>query len=235
MIQATARREAQQWKNVAGGLSPPETAQHSSTRFGFPMRETTTEITTWEETMRVNYHPTINTAGVAVTVTLLLAGSIACSDRPSVNDRFTSPQVPISHASLSSIPTDGILEIVSGRMAAWAVKDPGTYASAFATDVQFINPTGALVIGREAFRTAHVFLFNGPFAGSTLTLAVRDIKFLTGTVAIVYLDLAITGYAFLPPGLPSPSDGVARARVTWVVEKQQGDWQIVFMQNTAQQ
>jgi uncharacterized protein (TIGR02246 family) len=182
----------------------------------------------------MNYRPTINTAGVAVAITLLLAGSIACSDKSSVNDRFTAPQVPVSQTSLSSVPTDGILEIVSGRMAAWAAKDPAGYAAAFATDVQFINPTGALIIGRDALRAAHVFLFNGPFAGSTLTLSVRNIQFLTGTVAIVYLDLSITGYAFLPPGLPSPSDGVARARVTWVVEKQQGDWQIVFMQNTAQ-
>jgi hypothetical protein len=70
--------------------------------------------------------------------------------------------------------------------------------------------------------------------GSTLALAVRDIEFLTGTAAIVYLDLSITGYAFLPPGLPASSDGVLRARVTWVVEKLRGEWQILFMQNTSQ-
>ena len=184
--------------------------------------------------MNVNHRPAIRTAGVAVTVALLLAGSTSCAEEPSANDRFTAPQAPVSEGSLSRIPTDGILEIVSGRMTAWAAKDPAAYASAFATDVRFINPVGVLIIGRTAFRAAHVFLFNGPFAGSTLTLSVRDIQFLTGTLAIVYLDLSITGYAFLPPGVPSPSDGVARARVTWVVEKQQGDWQIVFMQNTAQ-
>ena len=66
-----------------------------------------------------------------------------------------------------------------------------------------------------------MFLFNGPFAGSTLTLVVRDIQFLTGTIAIVYLDTSLTGYAFLPPGLPS-SGGVQRNRSTWVVEKRGG-------------
>jgi uncharacterized protein (TIGR02246 family) len=96
------------------------------------------------------------------------------------------------------------------------------------------NPSGALVFGQDAYRALHVVLFNGPFAGSTLGLAVREIQFLTGTVAIVYLDLSITGYAVVPPGVTPPSDGVLRARVTWVVEKRGGEWQILFMQNTSQ-
>jgi len=126
------------------------------------------------------------------------------------------------------------MDIVAGRTAAWAVKDAAAYASAFAPDLRFINPAGVLISGRDACRATHVFLFNGPFAGSTLNLAVREIEFLTGTVAIVYLDLSITGYAFLPPGVPAPSDGVARARATWVVEKVRGEWQVVFAQNTNQ-
>lgn len=184
--------------------------------------------------MRMNHLPTIRAAGFGVAVALLLAASTACTEESAANDPITAPNTSVSDASLSGIPTDGILNIVSGRTAAWAAKDPAAYVSAFAGDVRFINPTGVLVFGRDALRNAHVFLFTGPFAGSTLTLAVRDIQFLTGTVAIVYLDLSITGYAFLPPGLPSPTDGVARARVTWVVEKQKGNWQIVFMQNTSQ-
>jgi len=45
--------------------------------------------------------------------------------------------------------------------------------------------------------------------------------------------VSLTGYAFLPPGLPS-SNGVVRNRVTWVVVKRGGDWSIVFQQMTPQ-
>jgi uncharacterized protein (TIGR02246 family) len=180
-------------------------------------------------------HQTIQRrARVPAIAILAFAGATACSGEI---DHPTGPATSVTEAtrtSLGAVPTDGILDIVSGRVAAWAAKDPAAYASAFAADLRFINPTGALVFGRDAFRAAHVFLFNGPFAGSTLTLTVRDIQFLTGTIAIVYLDLSITGYAFLPPGVPAPNDGVARARITWVVEKQSGEWQILSMQNTSQ-
>lgn len=184
--------------------------------------------------MRTNHWTSPRTAIVAITGALLLAGSTACTEKSDPAGPLASPGTRGSEARLGTIPTDGILDIVSGRMAAWAAKDPAAYASAFAADLRFVNPTGVLVSGRDAFRATHAFLFNGPFAGSTLTLGVREIQFLTGTIAIVHLDLAITGYAYLPPGVRTPSDGVARARVTWVVEKREGEWTILFMQNTSQ-
>jgi uncharacterized protein (TIGR02246 family) len=165
---------------------------------------------------------------------MLLVLATACEDGADATGAFAASRAEDSQSRLSAIPTDGILDIVSGREAAWQAKDAAAYAVAVATDLHFINPAGALFSGRDAFRALHVFLFSGPFAGSTLAFAVRDIQFLTGTIAIVYLDLSITGYAFLPPGTIPPMDGVLRARVTWVVEKRSGEWQIVFMQNTSQ-
>jgi uncharacterized protein (TIGR02246 family) len=183
--------------------------------------------------MRRNYLTTLRTAGLAVIPGVLLLLTSACKDESDTTGPVAAPQTQAPQASLGAIPTDGILELVSGREAAWAAKDPAAYAAAFATDLHFINPAGVLFSGRDAFRALHVILFNGPFAGSTLTFAVREIQFLTGTVAIVYLDLSLTGYAFLPPGTIPHADGVLRARVTWVVEKANGEWQIVFMQNTS--
>ena len=131
----------------------------------------------------------------------------------------------------NSISTDPILNIVSAVTAAWAAKDAAAYAAPYAADIQGVSPVGSLMSGRDAFRAQHVFLFNGPFAGSTQTIEVRDIRFLTGTIAIVQQDVSLTGYAFLPPGLPS-SGGVVSTRVTWVVEKRGGNWEIVFQQMT---
>ena len=183
--------------------------------------------------MRRNRRITLRAASAAAVPALLLVLAAACADEAEVTAPLAA-QRQAPQTQLSAIPTEGILDLVSGRTAAWAAKDASAYAAAFATDLQFINPAGVLFSGQDAFRALHVVLFNGPFAGSTLTLAVRDIEFLTGTVAIVYLDLSLTGYAFLPPGTTPSPDGVLRARVTWVVEKRGGEWQIVFMQNTSQ-
>ena len=184
--------------------------------------------------MRAKPATTLRAASVAGVTILLLAGSTACAEDTAATGPLAPPEAAASQVSQSGIPTDGILDIVAGRTAAWTAKDAAAYASAFAPDLRFINPAGLLISGRDAFRATHVFLFNGPFAGSTLNLAVREIQFLTGTVAIVHLDLSITGYAFLPPGVPAPTDGVLRARVTWVVEKVGGEWLVVFAQNTNQ-
>lgn len=184
--------------------------------------------------MRKNHPTTLRAASFAAILIMSVAGSSACSKDGVASRALAATQTPNAQVSEGGIPTDGILEIIAGRTAAWAAKDAAAYASAFAPDVRFINPAGALVFGRDAFRGVHVFLFNGPFAGSTLGLAVREIQFLTGTIAIVYLDLSITGYAFLPPGVTPPSDGVARARLTWAVEKRRGEWQILFAQITDQ-
>lgn len=183
--------------------------------------------------MRTKQLTTFRAGSFAAIPLMLLVLGTACKDESGVTGPLAAAQPQVTPANVNAIPTDGILDLVSDRMAAWGAKDPAAYAAAFAADLQFINPAGVLFSGRDAFRALHVILFNGPFAGSTLTLGVRDIQFLTGTVAIVYLDLSLTGYAFPPPGT-NPTDGVLRARVTWVVEKRAGEWQIVFMQNTSQ-
>jgi uncharacterized protein (TIGR02246 family) len=183
--------------------------------------------------MHWKFLATLRAASFAALPALFLVLSAACNDASEVMGPVAAHQSQAPQANLGAIPTDPILNIVSALTAAWTAKDAAAYAAAYAVDLQFINPLGAVISGREAFRAQHVFLFNGPFAGSTLTLVIRDIQFLTGTIAIVYLDTSLTGYAFLPPGLPS-SGGVQRNRSTWVVEKRGGEWQIVFQQYTPQ-
>jgi len=182
--------------------------------------------------MRLVFAETLRAAGVAamplVAVALLTA---ACSDRLDATAPLGVQSTKVATRSSNSIPTDPILDIVSAVTAAWTAKDASAYAAPYAENLQFVGPTGGLLSGRDAFRAQHVFLFNGPFAGSTQTIDVRDIQFLKGTIAIVQQDVSLTGYAFLPPGLPS-SGGVVRTRVTWVVEKRGGRWEIVFQQMT---
>ena len=158
--------------------------------------------------------------------------SSACGSQPDATAPTGVRPVEVSAQPVSSsISTEPILDIVTAVTAAWTAKDATAYAAPYAADVQAVSPRGDLLAGRDVFRAQHVFLFGGPFAGSTQTIEVRDIQFLTGTIAIVHQDVSLTGYAFLPPGLPS-SGGVVRTRVTWVVEKRGGSWEIVFQQMT---
>jgi uncharacterized protein (TIGR02246 family) len=127
--------------------------------------------------------------------------------------------------------TAAIMDIVDEATAAWSAKDAAAYAALYSADVVVINPVGGILSGRATFQAQHVFLFNGPFAGSTSTIDVTGINFLTGTLALVYQDVTLTGYAFLPPGLPA-QNGAVNTRVTWVVAKRGGTWEIIFQQMT---
>lgn len=117
--------------------------------------------------------------------------------------------------------------------AAWAAKDAAAYASNYAVDADWIAPTGAIATGRDEIRARHESLFAGPFATSTQTTEVRRTVFLTGGLAMVDLDVALTGYSGLPPGLQETAPGVLRVRVKWILVQDRGSWIIFAQQITA--
>jgi uncharacterized protein (TIGR02246 family) len=158
----------------------------------------------------------------------------ACADGDGTvgpNARAQTVAEPQANVQQLRSGTTAIMDIADAAMAAWSAKDASAYAAIYSADMVMINPLGAVLSGRAAFEATHVFLFNNPFAGSTLTINVTGISFLTGTIALVYQDVTLTGYAFLPPGLPA-LDGVVYTRVTWVVVKNQGVWEIISQQMT---
>jgi uncharacterized protein (TIGR02246 family) len=158
----------------------------------------------------------------------------ACADGDgAVGPSASAQTVAAPQASVQQLRsgTAAIMDIVDAAMAAWSAKDASAYAALYSADLVMINPLGAVLNGRAAFEATHVFLFNNPFAGSTMTIAVTGINFLTGTIAIVYQDVTLTGYAFLPPGLPE-QNGAVNVRVTWVVTKRDGTWEIISQQMT---
>jgi uncharacterized protein (TIGR02246 family) len=185
--------------------------------------------------MRRPFVPSLRTARRAAVLVLPVALLVPACDhaQDTVAPGYALAGAP--QASLGSLPgqTNDIMDLVSDLTAAWTAKDAAAYAAPYASDVHVVNPVGGLIDGREAFQAQHAFLFSGPFAGSTQTIAVRDIRFLTGTIALVLQDVTLTDYAFLPPGLPS-TNGVVRTRVTWVVVKRGGKWEIVLQQMTPQ-
>ena len=166
------------------------------------------------------------------TLALLVAFTVGCSDGTVA---ATDPVAPTrASASIGASPnqTDAIADLVAAATAAWTAKDAAAYAAVYSEDVVFIGPSSGILSGRDAVRQQHAFLFSGPFAGSTQTITVTRVQFLTGTIAIVDQNVALTGYAFLPGALRPTEPGVVRTVVRWVIEKRGGTWEIVAQQMT---
>jgi uncharacterized protein (TIGR02246 family) len=139
-------------------------------------------------------------------VLLPVAGVVACDQGPtqplSPDRALAAPEA--AQAALATVPPAmerGIHELLQAAQDAWAANDAVAYGAVFAEDVDFVNPLGGIVSGRQAIIAQHVFLFNGPFAGSVQSGEIRRLVALTGTLAVLDVDVTLTGYAGLPPGL----------------------------------
>jgi uncharacterized protein (TIGR02246 family) len=173
--------------------------------------------------MRRHFLPAVRVASLASLPAVLLALSIACSDESGTTGPLATREPEASPASLAAISTAPILDIVSAQFAAWTAKDADAHAATYTPDARFLDPIGNVFEGRDGIRAAHTFLFAGPLAGTTETQTVADVRFLTGTIAVVYLNATLTGYT--GPGQTEP--GVLRTTKTLVVVKRAGEWQIM--------
>jgi uncharacterized protein (TIGR02246 family) len=162
--------------------------------------------------------------------TVLIAA--ACSEAPDATapNTRTEPAFTVAEGHVS-----GIHDLIAAQEAAWAAKDAVAYAANYTEDAEVIAPIAQIVAGRAAVQGQHVFLFNpvtGIFRASTQSLSLRSLTFLTGTIALVKLDVTLTGFHALPPGLRESEPGVVRTRVTWVAVKRGPQWRILFQQMT---
>ena len=173
----------------------------------------------------------------AATTSLALALLVgACGD-----DAPTSSAAPAASAARSAAATlpeahgqtDDVLALVAAFDAAWDARDAAAYGALYAADAVFISPLGIVLEGRAAIQGQHAFLFANPFRGVVHESQVRRVTFLTGTIAVVDLDVRLTGFVRLPPGLAATEPGVLRSRERLIVAKRGGEWQILMNQVTA--
>lgn len=73
---------------------------------------------------------------------------------------------------------------------------------------------------------------NGPFRGSVQSFEVRRLVALKGNLALVDLNVAVTGYAGLPPGLNETEPGVVRTRARLLMGRNGARWEILAQQLT---
>jgi uncharacterized protein (TIGR02246 family) len=168
---------------------------------------------------------------------LAAAGVLAgCTDKPEVTAIDSETGSPVGReASLGSATAlnQGIAALITAWDEAWAAKDAAAYAKNYTVNGELVSPLGGILNGREVIRTQHELLFAGPFAGSTSTSEVRRTVYLGQDARMVDLDVTLTDYAGLPPGLPEVEPGVVRVRVKLIVVNREAGWKILAEQVTA--
>jgi uncharacterized protein (TIGR02246 family) len=169
---------------------------------------------------------------------LVAAGVLAsCTDNPQVIATESEDGSPVGmEASVGATTAlnQGIASLINAWDEAWNAGDARAYASNYTVNGELVNPLGGILDGREAIRAQHEFLFNGPFAGSTSTSEVRRTVYLGEDARMVDLDVTLTGFAGVPPGLPQVEPGVVRTRIKLIVVRRDGGWKILAEQVTAQ-
>ncbi|MEO8564069.1 MAG: SgcJ/EcaC family oxidoreductase [bacterium] len=116
---------------------------------------------------------------------------------------------------------------------AWNAADAARLAALYAERAEFVNILGSITTSRAAIQAQHAFLFSGPFKGSRSASVVRRLVYLTGTTAILDLDVELTGYVSLSPGIRPTRPGVLATRFKHLLAKHGGRWFIETTQSTA--
>ena len=115
---------------------------------------------------------------------------------------------------------DNVQQLENG----WNKKSGAVFAKPFAEDADYVVINGMYFKGRTQIVTAHQQIFDTIFKETTLTLKVRQIRFLRPDVAVVHVN----GHRDGPT-----KELVQDALLTLVMTKEKEVWTIAAFQNTA--
>jgi uncharacterized protein (TIGR02246 family) len=127
-----------------------------------------------------------------------------------------------------------IQQLLCELIDAWKAGDAKAYGARYRPDGTFTNVNGGFYVGREEFDLRHDEVFRGVFKGTTLSLTIRNLRFVRPEVALVDLDVGVIGCRKQPPGIQIGSDGALRTCLLMVLTKDQGSWWIAAYHNVWQ-
>ncbi len=107
----------------------------------------------------------------------------------------------------------------------WNAKSGAEFAKPFAADSDYVVINGVHLKGRAANAEGHQHIFDTIYKNSTLVYTVEQIRFLRPDVAVVHVSglLKVTQGDLTQEG---------NARITLVMTKSKGKWEIAAFQNT---
>jgi hypothetical protein len=153
----------------------------------------------------------LNIAAIALAITFASGSNV----EPLTVGRMAS-------AAAQNIPgsprdVEAIQQIVTTFDQSWG-SDPVTYAAQYGSVIDWVGPTGTILNDPAAITALYTFLFTNVFAGTTRISTIRNLTFLSGTVAVLDIQTEVVGRA--------------RALEKNVLIKRAGEWRILLHQQT---
>ena len=124
-----------------------------------------------------------------------------------------------SHAADEAAIRDSVKQMETG----WNTKSGALFAKPFAEDADYVVINGMYIKGRPIIATAHQQIFDTIYKDTTVTLSVKQIRFLRPDVAVVHVNAHRDG-----PTRELTADAI----VTLVMTKEKQGWTIAAFQNT---
>lgn len=118
-----------------------------------------------------------------------------------------------------------IRENVKQMESGWNTKSGASYARPFAQDADFVVINGMHIQGHEAIEKNHQRIFDTIFKNTTVSLTVKQVRFLRPDVAVVH----VSGHRDAPE---AERKLVMDATMVMVMTKEGGQWKIASFQNT---
>lgn len=115
-------------------------------------------------------------------------------------------------------------ETVKQMETGWNTKSGALFAKAFAEDADYVVINGMVFKGRATIERAHQQIFDTIYKDTTISLTVKQIRFLRSDVAVVH----VAGHRDGPT-----KELVQDAMLTLVLTKEKQGWVIAAFQNTA--
>ena len=140
-------------------------------------------------------------------------------------------------AMTSGVPTQddagdaAIRRIVSEQVEAWNRGDGQAYAKDVAPEAAFTNIFGMVMYGAPAFASRHTDILTTFFKGTTKSMRIARIRYVTPDVAIVDIDNVISGVKTLPAGISLPADGLLKTQLMQVFVRRGGRWWVEAYHN----
>jgi uncharacterized protein (TIGR02246 family) len=120
---------------------------------------------------------------------------------------------------------DVATEVADGFAIAWNRHDMELLGELFHDDADFVNVVGVKMSGRESIKRHHAIGHAGPFANSTLRVAVDDAREIVPGVILAHVHSQLEGDERAP--------GQTRhTLMTLVIEQRNARWMIVAAHNT---
>lgn len=166
---------------------------------------------------------------------LLLAVAAAAFAQTPAQPQDRSPEQrerKMRNIKQSPAEYDSIKAEVNAMAKAWNQGDVAGMSAYMGNQVSVVTPAGKAIVGRQEVDKYHADIMKKHFAGSHKAVNVRDIRFVRPRVALCDVEVTITRYKSLPPGISVKAGQPFRLLTRYVLSKDARDWTIAAAQST---